>query len=105
MSLPGFNITKKYNPLTYRSSVDFPRLKEGGLDAGFWQFLAPQSELVDFKYQLSLKMQKRLHQIKNMIEKNSNKFVLAKTVSEIEKYRNDEKTYHHFEHGKCIPFR
>ena len=92
LSLPGFNINKKYNPLTYRSSVDFPRLNEGGLDAGFWAIFSPQSELVDYKYKLSLKnAKKRLHQIKNMIEKNSNKFVMAKTVSEIETYRNEKK--------------
>ena len=36
-------------------------------------------------------MQKKGCTNKNMIEKNSNKFVLAKTVSEIETYRNEKK--------------
>ena len=92
LSLPGFDINKKYNPLVHRSSIDFPRLKEGGLDAGFWAIFSPQNELVDHKYKLSLKnAKKRLHQIKNMIAKNNNKFVLAKSFSEIEKYRNEKK--------------
>ena len=65
LSLPGFDINKKYNPVIHRSSIDFPRLKEGGLDAGFWAIFSPQNELVDHKYKLSLKnAKKRLHQIK-----------------------------------------
>ena len=69
-----------------------PRLKEGGLDAGFWAIFSPQSELTDYKYKLSLKnAKKRLRQINNMIKTNSNKFVLAKSVSEIEKFRNEER--------------
>ncbi len=50
MMYPGFDITARHDPLTDFSSVDLPRMREGGLDGGFWVIWTPQGPLTAAGY-------------------------------------------------------
>lgn len=44
---PGFDITARHDPHDDYSQVDLPRMREGGLDGGFWVIYTPQGPLSD----------------------------------------------------------
>lgn len=48
---PGFDITQRYSTDEDYSQVDLPRMKEGGLDGGFWVIYSPQGPLTTKAYQ------------------------------------------------------
>jgi membrane dipeptidase len=46
----GFNIMERHDPQRDGSQVDLPRMKEGGLDGGFWAIYTPQGPLTEDAY-------------------------------------------------------
>jgi membrane dipeptidase len=44
---PGFDITARHDAHDDYSQVDLPRMREGGLDGGFWVIYTPQGPLSD----------------------------------------------------------
>jgi membrane dipeptidase len=42
---PGFDITRRHDALIDYAQVDLPRMREGGLDGGFWVIYTPQGAL------------------------------------------------------------
>ncbi len=50
MMYPGFDITRRHDPELDYSSVDLPRMREGGLDGGFWVIWTPQGPLTPEGY-------------------------------------------------------
>lgn len=44
---PGWNITERHDVLKDGTQVDFPRMREGGLDGGFWVIYTPQGPRTD----------------------------------------------------------
>ena len=42
---PGFDFLARHDPFRQMSQVDWPRIKEGKLDAAFWAVYVPQGEL------------------------------------------------------------
>ena len=39
---PGFDISREHTWVDHASQVDFPRMKKGGLDGGFFVIFVPQ---------------------------------------------------------------
>lgn len=92
LSLPGFDINKKYNFQKFESSIDHERLKSGGLDSAFWVIYSPQGPLDSKGYAISLKNAKRrVSQLMQMISANANKFVLATSSGQLESLKNEKK--------------
>ena len=44
---PGFDITARHDPHRDFSQVDVPRMRDGGLDGGFWVIYTPQGPLTE----------------------------------------------------------
>jgi len=42
---PDFDLSARHDPLADASQIDLPRLKQGGLDAGFWAVFVSQGKL------------------------------------------------------------
>lgn len=47
---PDFDITEHGDPFTDHTQVDLPRMKEGGLDGGFWVIYTSQGDLTEEAY-------------------------------------------------------
>ena len=85
LSLPGFDINEKYDSQKFESSIDYERLKAGGLDSAFWVIYSPQGPLNSDAYAISLKNAKRrIAQLKQMVSTNSDKFALATSSGRLE---------------------
>ncbi|OUU73804.1 MAG: hypothetical protein CBC29_10055 [Methylococcaceae bacterium TMED69] len=92
LSLPGFDINKKYNSQNVASSIDYERLKSGGLDSAFWVIYSPQGPLNRSSYAISLKNAKRrVGQLMQMVSTNKDKFVLATSSRQLESLRDKKK--------------
>ncbi len=93
LSLPGFDINQKYNSQKFESSIDYERLKGGGLDSAFWVIYSPQGPLNSRSYAISLKNAKRrISQLKQMVSNNPDKFVFATSSAQLE-LSQDEKRH------------
>ena len=42
---PGFDISSRHDPMHDYAQIDLPRMREGGLDGGFWVIYTPQGDL------------------------------------------------------------
>lgn len=83
VSLPGFNIRHRHDPVTDYSHIDLPRMREGKLDGGFWVIYSPQLELTAAGYQQSYENAlRRLAVIKKMVAQNPSDFALATTAED-----------------------
>ena len=92
LSLPGFDINKKYNSEKFESSIDYERLKSGGLDSAFWVIYSPQGPLDSKSYAISLKNAKRrVSQLMQMVSTNANKFVLATSSGQLQSFQNEKR--------------
>ena len=92
LSLPGFDINKRYNSEKFESSIDYARLKSGGLDSAFWVIYSPQGPLERNAYATSLKNAKRrLDQLSQMVSENPRKFVLVKSSDQLKSMKNDQR--------------
>ena len=92
LSLPGFDINKKYNSEKFESSIDYERLKKRGLDSAFWVVYSPQGPLDSKSYAISLKNAKRrVSQLMQMVSTNANKFVLATSSGRLQSLQNEKR--------------
>ena len=48
---PGFDITLRHDPMHDYAQIDLPRMREGGLDGGFWVIYTPQGALTPQGYE------------------------------------------------------
>ncbi len=51
---PGFDISSRHDPMHDYAQIDLPRMREGGLDGGFWVIYTPQGDLTPQGYEDAL---------------------------------------------------
>lgn len=51
---PGFDISARHDPMHDYAQIDLPRMREGGLDGGFWVIYTPQGDLTPQGYEDAL---------------------------------------------------
>ena len=51
---PGFDISSRNDPMHDYAQIDLPRMREGGLDGGFWVIYTPQGDLTPQGYEDAL---------------------------------------------------
>ncbi len=66
---PNYNLEVEHNPYKSGVKVDFPRMKKGGLDVGFFIVWTPQGEINSEGY---LKVKEKADHILNVIKKRVN---------------------------------
>jgi len=75
---PGFDITRRHDPLFDYAQVDLPRMREGGLDGGFWVIYTPQGALTEKGYENALAHARHRNRlIDNMIARHGDDFAAA----------------------------
>ena len=83
---PGFDITRRHDPLRDYSQVDLPRMREGGLDGGFWVIYTAQgpltTEAYDRVYRIALA---RSDSITTMTKRYRDDFELATTAADAQR--------------------
>lgn len=78
---PGFDITARHDPLRDYSQVDLPRMREGGLDGGFWVIYTPQGPLNSDAYDRTYRIATaRSNSITTMTKRHPEDFELATTA-------------------------
>jgi membrane dipeptidase len=78
LARPDWNIMDRHSVDDNLTQVDYPRMKEGGLDGGFWAIYTPQgprTEAGDRDARDAALV--RALQIHSMVERNHNQFALA----------------------------
>ncbi|MCH6256383.1 dipeptidase [Puniceicoccaceae bacterium K14] len=89
---PGFDISKEHSWYGHASQVDFPRLRKGGLDGGFFVVYVPQGELTYEGRKHAISEGKKITQlILDTVAKNSDESGLATTEAEAEALRKEGK--------------
>lgn len=89
---PGFDISKEHSWYEHASQVDFPRLKKGGLDGGFFVVYVPQGPLTFEGRAHGISEGKKIAQlIRDTVETHSGESGLATTQSEAEALREEDK--------------
>ena len=79
LSRPGWNILQRHGPEDL-SQVDLPRMREGGLDGGFWAVYTPQGSLDEAGMaRASDQGLATLARIREMVARNPDDFALALT--------------------------
>lgn len=74
----ALDMTKRYSWQDDYSQVDLPRMKEGGLDGGFWVIYTPQGPLTSDGYARALKeARQRNVTIDNMVSRAPDEFAMA----------------------------
>ncbi len=74
----GFDISQRHDWRTDYAQVDFPRMKEGGLDGGFWVIYTAQGPLTDDGYTKALAHARQRNQvIDEMVAKLGSDFAPA----------------------------
>lgn len=74
----GFDIGRRHDWQTDYAQVDLPRMKEGGLDGGFWVIYTAQGPLTKASYAKALAHARRRNQvIDDMLQKLGNDFAPA----------------------------
>ncbi len=72
---PGFDITARHDPHYDFSQVDVPRMREGGLDGGFWVIYTPQGPLTEDGFAAALAHARHRNQlIDEMVANHSDLF-------------------------------
>ncbi len=78
LDFPGFDILERHDKLADMSSVDLPRMEEGGLDGGFWVIFTSQGELSEDAYaRARTSALLRGVTIREMVARNPDQFELA----------------------------
>jgi len=84
--LPGWKITDRHSVATDTSEVDIPRMKEGGLDGGFWVIYTSSGPLTAEGYAAAkAHMIKRSDAILRVVRENPETLQLATTADEAER--------------------
>jgi membrane dipeptidase len=79
----GFDITNRHDWMQDYAQVDLPRMKEGGLDGGFWVIYTAQGPLTEEGYAKALAhARQRSLVIDDMVTKLSDDFALALKADE-----------------------
>jgi membrane dipeptidase len=79
----GFDITNRHDWMQDYAQVDLPRMKEGGLDGGFWVIYTAQGPLTEEGYAKALAhARQRSLVIDDMVTKLSDDFALALQADE-----------------------
>ena len=79
----GFDITNRHDWMQDYAQVDLPRMKEGGLDGGFWVIYTAQGPLTEEGYAKALAhARQRSVVIDDMVTKLSDDFALALQADE-----------------------
>ncbi|TVS17958.1 MAG: membrane dipeptidase [Gammaproteobacteria bacterium] len=85
-SRPGWDIMERHDFFTDRSQVDYPRMREGGLDGGFWVVFTqqgprtPEGHAMALDHALLVTMR-----IREMVARNHEHFELALTASDAQR--------------------
>jgi membrane dipeptidase len=83
LARPGWNITQRHTYADDLSQVDLPRMREGGLDGGFWAIFTPQGPLTDEGRTLASEHGLAvLTRIRDMVAAHPNDFELALTADD-----------------------
>lgn len=81
---PGWDFAERHDTLTSLSQVDLPRLREGGLDAGFWAVFVPQRALtVEGLTNAEAQAEEIFAAIHQLIDKYSEDVALATTPAQV----------------------
>ncbi|MBB4658397.1 dipeptidase [Parvularcula dongshanensis] len=77
---PGFDVTARHEAGRDDSQVDLPRMKEGGLDGGFFVIYTPQGPLTEEGYaEAAATAEERASAIERMVREHPSDFALATT--------------------------
>jgi membrane dipeptidase len=78
LDFPGFDILERHDKVADMSSVDLPRMEEGGLDGGFWVIFTSQGELTEDAYaRVRTSALLRSVTIREMVARHADQFALA----------------------------
>jgi len=84
LARPGWDITQRHGYRDDLSQVDLPRMKEGGLDGGFWAIFTPQGPLnAEGRTQASEHGLAVLARIRDLITAHPDDFALALKASDV----------------------
>lgn len=80
---PGWHIADRHNFATDLSNVDLPRMREGGLDGGFWVIYTPQGPLTEAGYADALAFaRRRADAIHRVVRENADAMEIALTAGD-----------------------
>ena len=80
---PGFDISSRHDPMHDYAQIDLPRMREGGLDGGFWVIYTPQGNLTPQGYEDALSHAwHRNSVIDKMITDHGDDFIPATTADD-----------------------
>lgn len=83
LARPGFDISSRHDPMHDYAQIDLPRMREGGLDGGFWVIYTPQGDLTPQGYADALAHAwHRNSVIDNMITDHADDFMPATTADD-----------------------
>ena len=83
---PGWDITTRHTYESDLSQVDFPRMKEGGLDGGFWVIYTPQGALTPAGFaQAKAEALERSDEINAMLAAHRDVITLATSAADAQK--------------------
>lgn len=89
---PGFDISEEHSWYDHASQVDFPRLRKGGLDGGFFVVYVPQGPLThEGRAHGISEGQKIAHLILDTVADHADESGLATTQAEAEALRDEDK--------------
>lgn len=83
LARPGWDISQRHRYADDLSQVDLPRMRDGGLDGGFWAIFTPQGPLTDEGRTLASEHGLAvLTRIRDMLASHPNDFELALTADD-----------------------
>jgi membrane dipeptidase len=81
---PGFDLRVRHDPLAEASQIDLPRLKQGGLDAGFWAVFVSQGKLTPEASQAAAERAERIFaRIRETVAAHPDELALATSAAEV----------------------
>jgi len=81
---PGFDLRVRHDPLADASQVDLPRLRQGGLDAGFWAVFVSQGKLTPQASQQAAEKADRIFaRIRQTVARHPDELALATSPAEV----------------------
>ena len=81
---PGFDLGARHDPLADASQVDLPRLRQGGLDAGFWAVYVSQGKLTPEASQAAAERAERIFaRIRDTVAAHPDDLALATSPAEV----------------------
>lgn len=84
--VPGWNVAARHTVENDTSEVDIPRMKDGGLDGGFWVIYTPSGPLTPAGYAAAKShMIKRSDAILRVVRDNPGEMQMATTADEAER--------------------